>query len=352
MIAPDLIRGNFIFMHMADALLSPAVGGLFWCASAAVIALSCRKLSAEDQPSRAPLMGMMGAFVFAAQMINFSIPATGSSGHLAGGLLLSILLGPYAAFVTMASILTLQALFFADGGLLALGCNIFNMGFWACFVAYPFIYRPILGANPSRRRALIAAIFAGVAALQLGALSVVLETYFSGVSALPLRPFLWAMQPIHLAIGLVEGMITAAVVSLLWQARPDVQLAQPVLSRKRRIATLGAVGCAALLLAMVVSNYASAKPDGLEYSIKRIAGAHELPTRPGKLHAAFTRAQKAIAFLPDYAFPASRDKADASQTKTSSGNAVAGLTGAALTLALVAMLGVALRKRRVPDVQG
>ena len=110
-------------MHMADALLSPAVGGTMWAASALSIAYSSKKLRSEADDRKVPLMGVLGAFVFAAQMINFTIPATGSSGHLGGGLLLAILLGPHAAFLTIASVLVVQALFFADGGLLALGCK-------------------------------------------------------------------------------------------------------------------------------------------------------------------------------------------------------------------------------------
>jgi len=117
-------------MHMADALISPAVGGTVWAATAGLTVYSARKLKQEMDDRKLPLMGVLGAFVFAAQMINFTIPATGSSGHLGGGMILAILLGPYAAFLTMASVLTVQALFFADGGLLALGCNIFNLGFF------------------------------------------------------------------------------------------------------------------------------------------------------------------------------------------------------------------------------
>src|SRR5450830_1915585 len=112
-------------MHMADALISPVVGGTLWAVSAAVT-YSCAKKAGTDFPEqKIPLMGVLGAFVFAAQMINFAIPGTGSSGHLGGGMLLSVLLGPQAGFLVMASILTIQALLFADGGLLALGCNIF-----------------------------------------------------------------------------------------------------------------------------------------------------------------------------------------------------------------------------------
>src|SRR6185369_6797856 len=128
-------------MHMADALLSPAVGGTMLVATAGTIAYCSAKVRKELDDRKVPLMGVLGAFLFAAQMINFSIPATGSSGHLGGGVLLSILLGPYAALLTIASVLVVQALFFADGGLLALGCNIFNLGVFPAFIAYPFVYR-------------------------------------------------------------------------------------------------------------------------------------------------------------------------------------------------------------------
>src|SRR5512134_3802351 len=130
---------------MADALLSPTVGAAFLTASGATLAYCARHVGKTLDDHRVPLMGVLGAFLFAAQMINFTIPATGSSGHLGGGLLLAILLGPAAAFLAIASVLTVQALFFADGGLLALGCNLFNLGFIPAFIVYPFIYKPILG---------------------------------------------------------------------------------------------------------------------------------------------------------------------------------------------------------------
>jgi cobalt/nickel transport system permease protein len=107
-------------MHMADALLSPPVGAVFWVVSAGFIGYAAKKISAENDVAKTPLMGVMGAFIFAAQMINFAIPGTGSSGHIGGGLLLTVLLGPWRAFITLASVLVIQCLFFADGGLLAL----------------------------------------------------------------------------------------------------------------------------------------------------------------------------------------------------------------------------------------
>ena len=111
-------------MHMADALIAPAVGGAMYVCSAAAAGYSIKKVREENDPKKIPVMGIMGAFVFATQMMNFTIPGTGSSGHLCGGMLLSALLGPYAGFLTMIGVLLIQCLLFADGGILALGCNI------------------------------------------------------------------------------------------------------------------------------------------------------------------------------------------------------------------------------------
>ena len=132
-------------MHMADALISPAVGISMLAVSAGVLGSSMRRVRQKFDEKQIPLMGVMGAFVFAAQMINFSIPGTGSSGHIGGAVLLAAVLGPYAAFMVLSCVLIIQALFFADGGILALGCNIFNIAFFGCFITYPLIYRPLAG---------------------------------------------------------------------------------------------------------------------------------------------------------------------------------------------------------------
>ena len=225
-------------MHMADALISPTVGGVMWAAGAGLTAYSARRLKANIDDEKVPLMGVLGAFIFAAQMINFTIPGTGSSGHLGGGMILSILLGPPAAFLTMASILTVQALFFADGGLLALGCNIFNLGFFPCFLAYPLIYQTLAGNRATAARILSASLLACIFGLQLGAFGVVLETWFSGISELPFIAFALLMQPIHLAIGIIEGFVTAAVVTFVWKARPEIiempPAAEPLNSLSKR----------------------------------------------------------------------------------------------------------------------
>lgn len=257
-------------MHMADALLSPTVGVALWGASAATLAWCSKRLRSDGREHLVPLMGVLGAFVFAAQMINFAIPGTGSSGHIGGGLLLSILLGGPAAFIVITSVLTVQALFFADGGLLALGANIFNLGVIPCFIAYPLIYRPLLkaaGNSPSKNRVIVITVLAAVIGLQLGALGVVVETRLSGISSLPFGTFLLLMQSIHLPIGVVEGLATAAVFAFIRQARPDLVDAGHVIAgfSGRMIATFALL---ALVMGGGLSWFASSDPDGLEWSIE------------------------------------------------------------------------------------
>ncbi len=127
-------------MHMADALVSPAIGGVMMAASAGAMVYSVARMK-KDGPGekKNPVIGVVGAFVFAAQMINFTIPGTGSSGHIGGGMLLAAMLGGPPAYVVMAVVLAIQAFFFGDGGILALGANIWNLGFYTCFVVFPLM---------------------------------------------------------------------------------------------------------------------------------------------------------------------------------------------------------------------
>lgn len=335
-------------MHMADALLSPAVGGTMWAAAAGTIAYCSARVRRELDERKVPLMGVLGAFVFAAQMINFTIPATGSSGHLGGGLLLAILLGPHAAFLTIASVLFIQALFFADGGLLALGCNIINLGFFPAFVAYPLIYRPLAGPQPTQARLVAASLLAAVAGLQLGAFAVVLETVASGISALPFDGFVLMMQPIHLAIGLAEGLATAAVVSFVWRARPEILQgagdAHPTGAVSMR-SLLIAFLAAALLTGGIVAWFASELPDGLEWSIAAVTGAEELPAAAHGTHDALAALQQKLAFLPDYALPASGE----TDRDRRLGTSIAGIVGGLVTLALCLVIGALLRQRARKD---
>jgi cobalt/nickel transport system permease protein len=335
-------------MHMADALISPAVGGILWAAAAGVIAHSSKKVREEADDRKVPMMGVLGAFVFAAQMINFTIPGTGSSGHLAGGMILAILLGPSAAFLVMASVLTVQALFFADGGLLALGCNIFNIGFFSCFVAYPLIYRPMAGSYPARTRLMSAAVLSSVVSLQLGALGVVLQTFFSGISSLPIRTFLLLMLPIHLAIGIVEGVVTAAVVFFVRAARPEMFEPGVEVSRwsLKRLAISFLV--LAALTAGLLGWFASSHPDGLEWSIARVTGSEELQSSADGVRVSLAEAQRKTAIFPDYGFReqdgSEEPPEDVRPPLANSQTSVAGLVGGAMTLALAGLIGWFLRQ--------
>lgn len=344
-------------MHMADALISPLVGGTMWVATAAITAYSIKKIQAEMDEKKIPLMGVMGAFIFASQMINFTIPATGSSGHIGGGLILAILLGPYAGFLTIASVLAIQALFFADGGLLALGCNVFNMGFFSCFIAYPLIYKVIMKKGYSTRRILIASIIASIIGLQMGAFGVVLETLFSGKTELPFGTFVLLMQPIHLAIGAVEGLVTAAVVTYIWKARPEIikkaaygEAIGNVSIKK----VVGAIVTLALITGIGLSWFASSNPDGLEWAMIKTAGTAELEA-PDDLHQQLSDLQNKTAFLPGYSFKAPGNdseeiagEAEEAWPAVNGGTSTAGIVGGGMTLVLAGLIGsgISLAKRR------
>jgi cobalt/nickel transport system permease protein len=349
-------------MHMADALLSPAVGGVMWAASAGTIAYCSAKVRRDLDDRKVPLMGVLGAFLFAAQMINFSIPGTGSSGHLGGGLLLAVLLGPSAAFLTIASVLVVQALFFADGGLLALGCNIFNMGFFPAFVVFPLFYKKLIGNEPSRARLSWVTMVSAIIGLQLGPLAVVVETWASGVSALPFSTFLLLMQPIHLAIGVVEGLVTVAVVSFVRQARPELLRGAlepcPVGNHPMGGVLLGFL-LAAVVTGGMVSAFTSKDPDGLEWAISRLTGQTEVKGAQSGLHRRLASLQEKVAILPEYDFRASAEKgAVALPEKVGHaesfhpGTGIAGIVGTLVTLLLAFLSGLILKKRSVRKVYG
>lgn len=311
---------------MADALVSPAVAGTMLVCSGVAAGWSVHKVRLEDDQKKIPVMGVMGAFVFAAQMINFTIPGTGSSGHLCGGLMLSAILGPYAGFLTMIGVLLIQCLFFADGGLLALGCNVWNMAFYGCFVGALLIWKPMMKSGISRKKIWIASILGCVLTLQMGAFSVSIETLVSGITELPFSVFVAAMQPIHLAIGAVEGLITAVVLSFLYEARPELLYGSD-LKKEDGLSfgwTVGILAAAAAVIGGLVSLFASSLPDGLEWAMERVAGTAELEAAGGVYDAA-ARVQEATSILPDYAFRGSGSAA---------GTTVSGLVGALIVLAL------------------
>lgn len=335
-------------MHMSDALVSPAVGVTMIAVSGAALAYSVVKTKQMNvlEDRTVPVMGVMSAFVFAAQMINFTIPGTGSSGHIGGGILLAALLGAYPGMISIAAVLLIQCLFFADGGLLALGCNVFNMGVWTCLFAYPLIFKPILKKGITKPRLMLASVLSVVVGLQLGAFSVVLETLVSGITSLPFGSFLIMMQPIHLAIGLVEGLVTGAILVFVYQARPE--LLESALNRKKmersvpvRKFVVGAL-IATIVVAGVLSLAASAHPDGLEWSIGRVTGSEEL-TASGPVYKIVEWIQSKTAVMPDYSTGAA-----SSAVSTSS----AGPIGGGIVLALAAGTAFVISRSKKKQTEG
>ncbi|MBR5113556.1 MAG: energy-coupling factor ABC transporter permease [Clostridia bacterium] len=355
-------------MHMADALLAPPVATVMYAASATVAGVSIYKLKKEeklgDEPTykKLPTMAVMAALVFAGQMINYTIPGTGSSGHLCGGMMLTALLGPWAAFLSMIVILTIQCLFFADGGLLALGANIWNMAFYGCFVGYFLIYRPIMQSKllaskgdkaANRVKIILASVLGCIITLQLGAFSVVLETQLSGITELPFKSFVLLMQPIHLAIGLIEGLITSAVLIFVNETRPelikDIRLGNGEKQKGSVKAVLLTLTAVVLIVGGGISLLASSNPDGLEWALfgnKDAGYAENMALDEENFGVESGASEKAEAiqektsFLPDYAF--------SFDAENPAGTTVSGIVGSAMVAgvaALVCLAGGFFRKK-------
>ena len=327
-------------MHMSDALISPSVFAATSAIAIALVGIATRQVSRTtrkrsiDTPIEevreqriVPLMGVMGALIFAAQMLNFAIPATGSSGHIVGGILLAAILGPWAGFLTLTSVIVVQCLLFADGGLMALGCNVVNMAALSCLVAYPLVFKPLVHHSSSALRWGVASIAASITALTMGALAVTIETEMSGITALPYSRFILFMLPIHLLIGLGEGLATAAVIAALRRYRPDLLHDAEYSEPKRRSFIFAAIIALALIGGTIAGSIASTDPDGLEWSIERTTEGKELAQHQSTMHQGAAETQQTIALLPDY------------------NTTLSGIIGIGATLAVIYSLSLLLRRQ-------
>src|SRR5512143_3749458 len=203
-------------MHLPDGFLSLTISVLCWGATVVLVGAAISRTGDSLGERQVPLMGIMAAFIFAAQMINFPV-AGGTSGHLLGGALASILLGPWAGMLVMTAVIAVQGLLFQDGGLVVMGANILNMGLLTVMVGYG-LYRISLGWNRNARLGMT-----GVAAwlsVMTGALFTSLEMWLSGTARLEL--VLPAMLTVHALIGLGEALITVAAVAFILRTRPDL----------------------------------------------------------------------------------------------------------------------------------
>ena len=212
-------------MHIPDGFVSTGTAAATWLASAGSVGYAVRRVSRELDERQVPLMGVTAAFIFAAQMMNFTV-AGGTSGHLLGGALAAILLGPWAGMLVLTSVLAVQALLFQDGGLLALGANVFNMAVVGVLVAW-VVYTALRRLLGDRTWSMMVSGFAAAwLSVVVASLVAAAELAVSGTS--PWVVALPAMGLVHMLIGAGEGLITVGVLAFLQAARPDLlALRQP-----------------------------------------------------------------------------------------------------------------------------
>jgi cobalt/nickel transport system permease protein len=309
-------------MHIPDGFLSVMVSVVLWVVSVVTIGYALRRVSADLGERQVPLMGVLAAAIFAGQMLNFTVIG-GTSGHLMGAALATILLGPWAAILVMTCVVAVQALIFQDGGLLALGGNIFNMGIVGVAVAY-MAYNTLRRLVGDRRWGLfVSGFIAAWLSIELTALSVALQLALSNTS--PANIAIPAMAGVHALIGIGEGLITVGALAFITSTRPDL-----LKNGEGRVAGGRLVWITGLLLALllaVASPLASANPDGLEWVAEQQNFLDRAETPLFNL-------------VPDYVIPGISNEALAT--------ILAGLLGTLIVFGVA--LGIAYTRRRKSTV--
>jgi len=250
-------------MHIPDGFLSTIVSLFFWAVSVAVLFIALRKSSQTLHEKDIPLMGVLAATIFAGQMLNFSVTG-GTSGHLLGAALATILLGPWSAILTMTVVVSVQALIFQDGGLLALGANLFNMAIVGVAVSYA-VYRLLLNLGAKQKTIPLAGFAAAWTSIFIASLSCALQLALSGTS--PAQIAIPAMAGIHALIGIGEGLITVGALVFVGRARPDLFNHEKAAAASSRGVFIGGILLSVVLA--VLSPLASSHPDGLEWVAER-----------------------------------------------------------------------------------
>ena len=302
-------------LHIPDGFLSLTVSLICWAITAVVLAMAVSRSNKALGEKQVPLMGIMAAFIFAAQMLNFPV-AGGTSGHLLGGALASITLGPWAGMLVMTAVIAVQALLFQDGGLLVMGANILNMGLVTAAIGYG-LYRGV--SNSSRGTKLAVAGVAAWISVMAGALFTALQLWLSGTSQL--QVVIPAMLGVHALIGIGEAAITVAALAFILQTRPDLLNEKSTAAQGSRVWVVA--GVVISLLVVLLSPLASAFPDGLNRVAEDLGFIHTAQSGSGPL------AGYSVPFF-----------ADASLSKIA-----AGTIGALVVLGLSILAGRSLQKK-------
>ena len=310
-------------MHIPDGFLSTPVAIIFWILSIIVIGLALKRVNKDLGERQLPLMGVLAAAIFAGQMLNFPV-AGGTSGHMMGATLATILLGPWAAVIVMTTVVSIQALIFQDGGLLALGTNLFNMAVIGVTVSY-FSYtlvRKLAGSKPWG--IFVGGFLAAWLSIVVTSLAAAIELAVSGTS--PANIAIPAMGGVHVLIGLGEALITIGALAFLYSSRRDLLLPTESTPKGGKAIWIGGMVIAVFLA--VLSPWASSHPDGLEW----VAGEY------GFLESA---QQPLFDIIPDYIFPGI--------SNGSMATILAGIIG--LLIVLIVTLVVAYMRRRKDAVE-
>ncbi|MFF1320873.1 energy-coupling factor ABC transporter permease [Streptomyces chartreusis] len=341
-------------MHVPDGFIDAPTSAVTGVVAAAAVAVSLRGARRELDERTAPLAGLVAAFIFAVQMLNFPV-AAGTSGHLLGGALAAILVGPYTGVLCVSVVLLMQGILFADGGLTALGVNITNMAIVTTVVAYA-VFRGLVKVLPrSRRSVTVASFVAALLSVPAAALVFTVMYAVGGTTDVSIGKVAGAMVGVHILIGIGEATITALTVGAVVAVRPDLvygardlrqrlqlrvggelvdapaaEPAVPVAARSpRKVWAVGLV--TSLVLAGFVSFYASANPDGLE----KVAADHGIDKKTED-HAA------ADSPFADYGVK------DITDARLSGG--LAGVIGVGVTVVAGSAVFWAVRRRRTDDV--
>ena len=303
-------------MHIPDGFLSIAISVICWVITIVTLGIAISRTNKSLEERQVPLMGVMAAFIFAAQMINFPV-AGGTSGHLLGGALAAITLGPWAGMLVMTAVIAVQGLLFQDGGLVVMGANILNMGLLTAAVGYG-LYRSAIGSNRTIKLAV-----AGVAAwlsVMTGALATSLELWLSGTANL--QVVVPAMLVVHALIGLGEALITVAALSFILRTRPDLLGEQSASAQGGRGWIF--IGVMIALAVVLLSPLASADPDGLERVAMDMGFIETGQSAP-------------YAIIPDYTIPFLGE--------TAVSTIVAGAIGVIVVLAIAFIAGRSLQSQ-------
>jgi cobalt/nickel transport system permease protein len=319
-------------MHLPDALVSPATAVAFDGVAVAAAAIATSRLArSEGLERRLPLLAGVAALVFALRLVRLPVLGTGACGHVVGGLLAVILLGPEAGFLVVLAVQLAQAVLFADGGLLAVGANAVNAGVWPALVALP-VYRSLVGEGRPGRRVVVSAIAVSIVALELGAVGVAVAVGGTGRPDLVSGRFLFLVMAAHLPMALVEGLATGAILLLLRRVLGP----QGEAGVERATGSAGFfLFAAALFAAAVLADFASGRPEWPAWSLSR--SGQEVPADLPAAVEASQALQRKVAILPGYG-AGSRGARELFGGATRS---VAGLVGATASAALAVAPGLA-----------